>query len=95
MEKQPTKQGLKARCLAVGRRIPPPGPPACPNAAPAHPVSHRISELVIKPLQCEGLGVGTHYLHNLLMQGVGAAWTLTPLQAVMKLPDRITQPGQL
>jgi hypothetical protein len=29
------------------------------------------------------------------MQGVGAAWTLTPLQAVMKLPDRITQPGQL
>ena len=95
MEKQPTKQGLKASCLAIGRRISPPGAPASPIAAPAHEVSLRISELVIKPLQCEGLGVGTHYLHNLLMQGVGAAWTLTPLQAVMKLPDRITQPGQL
>ena len=95
MEKQPTKQGLKARCLAIGRRIPPSGAPACPIAAPAHKVSFRISELMIKPLQCQGLGVGTHYLHNLLVQGVGAAWTLTALQAVMKLPDRITQPGQL
>ena len=95
MEKQPTKQGLKARCLAIGRRLPPPGAPACPIAAPAHKVSFRISELLIKPLQCQGLGVGTHYLHNLLVQGVGAAWTLTTLQPVMKLPDRITQPGQL
>ncbi len=95
MEKQPTKQGLKARCLAIGRRIPPPGAPACPIAAPAHKVSFRISELMIKPLQCQGLGVGTHYLHNLLVQGVRAAWTLTALQPVMKLPDRISQPGQL
>ena len=95
MEKQPTKQGLKASCLAVGRRIPPPGAPASPIAAPAHKVSLRISELLIKLLQCQSLGVGTHYLHNLLVQGMGAAWTLTALQAVMKLPDRITQPGQL
>jgi hypothetical protein len=29
------------------------------------------------------------------MQGVGAPWTLTALQSLMKLPDRITQPGQL
>lgn len=95
MEKQPTKQGLKARCLAVGRRIPPPGPPACPIAAPANQVSLRLSELLIKLLQCQGLGIGTHYLHNLMMQGVGAPWTLTALQSLMKLPDRITQPGQL
>lgn len=95
MEKQPTKQGLKARCLAIGRRIPPSGAPASPISAPAHKVSLRISELLIKPRQCQGLGVGTHYLHNLLVQGVGAAWKLTTLQAVMKLPDRITQPGQL
>jgi hypothetical protein len=95
VEKQPTKQGLKARCLAIGRRIPPPRAPACPIAASAHKVSLRISELLIKPLKSQGLGVGTHYLHNLLVEGVGAAWTLTALQAVMKLPDRITQPGQL
>lgn len=95
MEKQPTKQGLKARCLAVGRRITPPRAPASPIAAPAHKISLRISELLIKPRQCQGLGVGTHYLHNLLVQGVGAAWTLTALQAVMQLPDRISQPGQL
>ncbi len=95
MEKQPTKQGLKASCLAIGRRISPPGAPASPIAAPAHEVSLRISELLIKLVQCHSLGVGTHYLHNLLVQGVGTAWTLTALQAVMKLPDRITQPGQL
>ena len=80
-----------------GRRPPhpPAGAPCLPDCGPGAPGLAPLSELLIKLLQCQGLGIGTHYLHNLLMQGVGAPWTLTALQSLMKLPDRITQPGQL
>lgn len=90
MEKQPTKQGLKASGLSISRRVPPPGPPASPIAAPTHQIAFGITELLVNALQSKGLGICAHQLNNFLVQGVGAAWTLAALQAVVKLPDRIT-----
>jgi hypothetical protein len=90
VQKQPTEQGLKASGLSICRRVPPPGPPASPITAPAHKVALGIAELLVKLLQSKSLGICAHHLNNFLVQGVGAAWTLTALQAVVKLPDRIT-----
>ena len=95
MEKKPAQKGLEAGGLAIGRGLTPARPPASPVPPPPHQVPFGFAEQAIETLQAAGLGVGTHHLHHLLMQGLAAPRPPAPLQPVVQFPHRIPQPGEL
>jgi hypothetical protein len=95
VKKEPAQQRLKTRGLSVDSRIPPPRPPTGTVAAPPHQIALGLAEQGIETFQGLGLGIGSHHLHHLLMQGLGAGRTPAALQAMVQLPYRIPQPGQL
>ena len=49
----------------------------------------------LKLLESPGLSIGTDLIHNRTMQNICAAGAAAMTQALMQLPDRIAQPGEL
>ena len=46
-------------------------------------------------LESTGLSISTDLIHNRTVQNIGTTGTAAVTQALMQLPDRIPQPGQL
>jgi hypothetical protein len=51
--------------------------------------------LLFKPRQKIRLGISANLGDDSLMQRIGATWTSSQTKALMKLPNRITNPSQL
>jgi hypothetical protein len=51
--------------------------------------------LLFKPRQKIRLGISANLGDDSLMQRIGASWTSSQTKALMKLPNRITNPSQL
>ena len=49
----------------------------------------------LKLLESAGLSIGTDLINNRTMQNISAAGATAVTQALMQLPDRIPQPGEL
>ena len=49
----------------------------------------------LKLLESPGLSIGTDLIHNRTMKNIRAAGAAAVTQALMQLPDCVTQPGEL
>ncbi len=94
-KKEPSQHRLKSRGLPIGAGIPPPRSATGPVTTPPHLLQLLGPQQAIKALQGSGLGLGLHLLDHGPMQISTASWAGTVAQALVKIPHRISQPGQL
>jgi hypothetical protein len=94
-QKQPSQHRLKSRGLPIKGRISTPRAATGPVTAAPHQIQLLGTEAGFKPLEGFGLGRGLHPGDHSPVQIKGPGGLAAVDQALMQLPDRIPQPGEL
>ena len=97
VEEQPANHCLKPCGPAINRSIPTAGTATSTVSPPTHPIELQIGQklTLFKPGQRRGLRVSTNSRDNGAMKIVLSSGLLTETQTLMKLPNGITDPGEL
>ncbi len=95
VQKQPAQQCFEAGGLAIDRGITSAGTATGPIATAAYELLLLSLKKRLKSQEELRLSIGSHLRYNSPMQVIGTAWVLAMLQALVQLPDGITEPGQL
>ena len=95
VQKQPANHCLKSCRHSINRGIAAPRAATGTVATSTHQVELMVIKQRLKLLESPGLSIGTDLIHNRTMQNICAAGAAAMTQALMQLPDRIAQPGEL
>ena len=95
VQKQPANHCLKSSGLSICRGITAAWATTGTVASTPNQGLFLVIEPGLEPFQRNGLCIGSHFSHDSAMQILGTSWLSTVTQALMQLPDRVPQPGEL